>query len=121
MRRWNWQEDALAEEAERSVLTRRDLLRAAAASGAALAAAAPLAERRAGGDRDGAGRRGGRLRVGHVGAGKGESFNPGRGSSFIDASRYYNLYDPLVRVRPDLTSGRGSPSSGVRTTTRPSG
>ena len=47
--------------------------------------------------------RGGRLRVGHVGAGKGESFNPGRGSSFIDASRYYNLYDPLVRVNPDFS------------------
>jgi len=30
--------------------------------------------------------------------GKGESFNPGRGSSFIDASRYYNLYDPLVQL-----------------------
>lgn len=48
-------------------------------------------------------RRGGHLRVGHVGAGKGESFNPGRGSSFIDASRYYNLYDPLVRVNPDFS------------------
>ena len=47
--------------------------------------------------------RGGHLRVGHVGAGKGESFNPGRGSSFIDASRYYNLYDPLVRVNPDFS------------------
>ena len=45
---------------------------------------------------------GGRLRVGHVGGGKGESFNPARGSTFIDASRYYNLYDPLARVSPDL-------------------
>ena len=52
-------------------------------------------------------RRGGRLRVGHVGAGKGESFNPGRGSSFIDASRYYNLYDPLVRVNPDFSQSPG--------------
>ena len=51
--------------------------------------------------------RGGRLRVGHVGAGKGESFNPGRGSSFIDASRYYNLYDPLVRVNPDFSQSPG--------------
>ena len=46
--------------------------------------------------------RGGRLRVGHVGAGKGESFNPARGSSFIDASRYYNVFDPLSRVGPTL-------------------
>jgi peptide/nickel transport system substrate-binding protein len=52
-------------------------------------------------------RRGGRLRVGHVGGGKGESFNPGRGSSFIDASRCYNLYDPLVRVNPDFSQSPG--------------
>ena len=52
-------------------------------------------------------RRGGHLRVGHVGAGKGESFNPGRGSSFIDASRYYNLYDPLVRVNSDFSQSPG--------------
>jgi peptide/nickel transport system substrate-binding protein len=52
-------------------------------------------------------RRGGRLRVGHVGAGQGESFDPGRGSSFIDASRYYNLYDPLTRVNPDFTTAPG--------------
>jgi peptide/nickel transport system substrate-binding protein len=108
MRRWNWQEDALAEESERSVLTRRDLLRAAAASGAALAAGGPLAEHALGAlEAAQQPKRGGRLRVGHVGAGKGETFNPGRGSSFIDASRYFNLYDPLVRMRPDLTSGPG--------------
>ena len=52
-------------------------------------------------------KRGGRLRVGHVGGGKGESFNPGRGSSFIDASRCYNLYDPLVRVNPDFSQSPG--------------
>ena len=52
-------------------------------------------------------KRGGRLRVGHVGGGKGESFNPGRGSSFIDASRAYNLYDPLVRVNPDFSQSPG--------------
>jgi peptide/nickel transport system substrate-binding protein len=52
-------------------------------------------------------RRGGRLRVAHVGGGKGESFNPGRGSSFIDASRAYNLYDPLVRVNPDFSQSPG--------------
>ena len=41
-------------------------------------------------------------RVAHVGAGKGESFNPARGSSFIDASRYFNVFDPLSRVSPTL-------------------
>ncbi len=102
-----WQEDALAAEGEESsLLTRNDLIRAAAVGGAALAAGGTLAERALGGlvQRP---QRGGRLRVAHVGAGKSESFNPGRGSSFIDASRYYNLYDPLVRVRPDLTSAPG--------------
>jgi peptide/nickel transport system substrate-binding protein len=52
-------------------------------------------------------KRGGTLRVGHAGAGKAETFNPGRGSSFIDTSRQYNLYDPLVRVNPDLTVAPG--------------
>ena len=46
---------------------------------------------------------GGRLRVGHVGGGEGESFNPATGSTFIDASRFYNVYDPLIRVDPDLS------------------
>ena len=45
---------------------------------------------------------GGRLRVGHVGGGKSEGFNPANGSTFIDASRFFNLYDPLARVSPDL-------------------
>lgn len=98
-----WQEDALAAEAEESTLSRSDLVRAAALGAAALTAAGPLAERALGATP----KRGGRLRVGHVGAGKSESFNPGRGSNFIDASRYFNLYDPLVRVRPDLTSAPG--------------
>ena len=47
------------------------------------------------------------LRVGHVGAGKGESFNPGRGGAWIDTSRQYQLYDPLTRVNPDLTQAPG--------------
>ena len=46
---------------------------------------------------------GGRLRVGHVGGGKAENFNPALGSTFIDASRYLNVYDPLVRVAPDFS------------------
>jgi peptide/nickel transport system substrate-binding protein len=43
-------------------------------------------------------KRGGRLRVGHVGGGNVESFNPAVGSTYVDVSRFYNLYDPLVFV-----------------------
>ncbi len=46
---------------------------------------------------------GGRLRVGHVGGGDAEGFNPAIGSTFIDASRFYNVYDPLTRVNPDFS------------------
>jgi peptide/nickel transport system substrate-binding protein len=97
-------------------ITRRRLLQSAAATGLALGPAGLLAA--CGGDDDDGGEgaaptatgateeggptRGGRLRVGHVGAGQGESFNPARGSSFIDASRYYNVFDPLSRVSPTL-------------------
>jgi peptide/nickel transport system substrate-binding protein len=52
-------------------------------------------------------KRGGLLRVGHSGAGKNETFNPARGSSFIDTSRQYNVFDPLVRVNPDLKVAPG--------------
>lgn len=52
-------------------------------------------------------KRGGRLRVGHVGGGKAESFNPAQGSTYIDVSRYYNLYDPLVFVNPDFSYSPG--------------
>jgi peptide/nickel transport system substrate-binding protein len=45
---------------------------------------------------------GGRLRVGHVGGGKNETLDPSKGSTFIDASRLYNIYDPLARVSPEL-------------------
>lgn len=94
-------------------ITRRRLLRGAAATGLALGAGGLLAAcggddddgatpTGTGGGTDGGATRGGRLRVAHVGAGKGESFNPARGSSFIDASRYYNVFDPLSRVGPDL-------------------
>ena len=94
-------------------LSRRRLLQRMAAAGLALGSSGLLAAcggdggsgGSAGGDSKsggGGGGRGGRLRVGHVGAGKGESFNPARGSSFIDASRYFNLFDPLSRVSPTL-------------------
>lgn len=92
-------------------LSRRRLLQGMAAAGLAFGSSGFLAA--CGGDGGGGsgggdsgsggdGQRGGRLRVGHVGAGKGESFNPAGGSSFIDASRYYNLFDPLSRVSPTL-------------------
>jgi peptide/nickel transport system substrate-binding protein len=52
-------------------------------------------------------KRGGVLRVGHAGAGKAETFNPAFGSSFIDTSRQYNMFDPLVRVLPNLQTAPG--------------
>jgi peptide/nickel transport system substrate-binding protein len=98
-------------------LSRRDLLRGAAAAGVGLSATSFLAA--CGGDDDDAAttgtqergegepKRGGRLRVGHVGGGKAENFNPALGSTFIDASRYLNVYDLLVRVEPDLSLAPG--------------
>jgi peptide/nickel transport system substrate-binding protein len=104
-------------EAHTGGITRRRLLEGAAFAGLALGT--PGLAAACGGDEGGSAttggggtsgggpRRGGRLRVGHVGAGKGETFDPGRGSSFIDASRYYNLYDPLVRVNNDFSTSPG--------------
>jgi peptide/nickel transport system substrate-binding protein len=101
-------------------LSRRDFLRGAAAAGVGLGATSFLAA--CGGD-DGGGaagtttqpsgttagdvKRGGRLRVGHVGGGKAETFDPGRGSTFIDASRYVNVYDLLVRADNELALAPG--------------
>jgi peptide/nickel transport system substrate-binding protein len=101
-------------------LSRRDLLRGAAAAGVGLSASGFLAA--CGGDDDGGAagtttapagttptgvKRGGRLRVGHVGGGKAETFDPGRGSTFIDASRYLNVYDLLVRADNELELAPG--------------
>ena len=88
-------------------MTRRAALRAGALGVGGMLVAGDAFAAAASSDAAVTPRRGGRLRVGHVGAGKGESFNPGRGSSFIDASRYYNLYDPLVRVNPDFSQSPG--------------
>jgi peptide/nickel transport system substrate-binding protein len=52
-------------------------------------------------------RRGGTLRLGFVGAGTAETLNPYQGVTPIDESRVQNLYDPLVVVNPDLTTGPG--------------
>jgi peptide/nickel transport system substrate-binding protein len=97
-------------------LSRLDLFRGAAAAGVGLGASSFLAA--CGGDDDEGGaagtatqpsgttagnvKRGGTLRVGHVGGGKAETFDPARGSSFIDASRYLNVYDLLVRADNEL-------------------
>ncbi len=48
-------------------------------------------------------KRGGRLRVGHVGSGTSETVDPLKGVSFIDAAREINLYDSLTTVEPDLS------------------
>ncbi|MDW8339074.1 MAG: ABC transporter substrate-binding protein [Thermoleophilia bacterium] len=89
------------------LLTRARLLRGAAGLGLAVGASGLLAACDVGGGGTEMGAtgepvRGGRLRVGHVGGGRGESVNPAIGSTFIDASRFYNIYDPLFRVSPDL-------------------
>jgi peptide/nickel transport system substrate-binding protein len=52
-------------------------------------------------------KRGGVFKVGHVGGGKNEGFNPGVGGGWIDTSRQYQIYDPLTRVNPDLTQAPG--------------
>ena len=101
-------DDGLQQEILNPILTRRRLLESAAALGLTLSASGFLAA--CAGDDDestaigptGDPQRGGRLRVGHVGGGKGESFNPATGSSFIDASRFFNIYDPLFAGQPDL-------------------
>jgi peptide/nickel transport system substrate-binding protein len=46
-------------------------------------------------------RRGGRLRVGHVGSGSSETVSPLKQLSFIDAARLGNLYDSLSVIQPD--------------------
>ncbi len=49
-------------------------------------------------------RRGGTLRIGMVGAGKSESFNPGGASSaLVNLARVSAVFDPLVTIGPDLT------------------
>ncbi len=97
-----------------SRISRKQFIQGAAGVGLALGAGGLLAACGGSGNDSGATteaageiKRGGVLRVGHVGAGKGESFNPGRGGAWIDTSRQYQLYDPLTRVNPDLTQAPG--------------
>ncbi|MYS80352.1 peptide ABC transporter substrate-binding protein [Streptomyces sp. SID5474] len=49
-------------------------------------------------------RRGGRLRIGMVGAGKSESFNPsGAASALINVAQVTAVFDSLVAIGPDLS------------------
>ena len=115
-----WQEDVARGGSARSPLHR------AASSSRRPRSAARRSRRRRTARRAGARgvaqrpRRGGRLRVGHVGAGKSESFNPGRGSNFIDA---VPLLQPLRPARAGSPRSHAAPrasrSSGSRTRTRP--
>jgi peptide/nickel transport system substrate-binding protein len=93
--------------------TRRGFVRGAAAGGALLGAAGLLSA--CGGDSGAAGtaggaapagppRRGGQLRVGMVGGGKSESFNPSTGGiTLINVAMVCAVFDSLVRIGPDLS------------------
>ncbi len=97
-------------------ISRKRFIQGAAGAGLALSAGGLLAACDVGGDDSasettttvaGEVKRGGVFRVGHVGGGKSEGFNPGVGGGWIDTSRQYQIYDPLTRVSPDLTQGPG--------------
>jgi len=101
-----------------SRLTRRRLLQGAAGMGLAFGAGGLLAA--CGGSSGSSGGqtatnsasggnpvRGGTLRLGIVGGGTAETLNPTTGVTPIDQSRIQNLYDPLVRVNPDLSTAPG--------------
>ena len=82
-------------------LTRGTLLRRGALTLGALALPIDLAAFPGDAIAETAVKRGGRLRVGHVGSGAAETVNPLRGVSFIDAARAVNLFDSLTVVAPD--------------------
>ena len=87
-------------------ISRKRFIRGAAGVGFALSAGGLLAACDVGGDDSasettttaatGEVMRGGLFRVGHVGGGKSEGFNPGVGGGWIDTSRQYQIYDPLT-------------------------
>jgi peptide/nickel transport system substrate-binding protein len=89
-------------------MSRRDLFRCAGAAGLALGVVPGLAACDRGDDDDavqsGPPRRGGTLRVGIVGGGKSESFNPSTGGiTLINVAMVNAVFDGLVRVGPDLS------------------
>lgn len=89
-------------------LSRRQLLQRAAVAGTAIGAAGLLAPwGSAAADALSRGlaperiKRGGRLRVAHIGGGASETLDPNAGVTVIDAARATNLFDRLARLRPD--------------------
>ncbi|MYS86921.1 ABC transporter substrate-binding protein [Embleya scabrispora] len=96
-----------AQNARASGPSRRTVLRGAGAAGLLLGLGGALSacERRGSAATVPAGppRRGGRLRIGMVGAGKSESFNPsGAASALINVARVTAVFDSLVAIGPDL-------------------
>jgi peptide/nickel transport system substrate-binding protein len=98
--------DVYEESVIDAAITREELLRGTVGAALALGLGGTIVDL-AQGAAQATPNRGGRLRVAEVGAGKSENFNPARGSNFIDAARYLNTYDPLVRVKPDLSFAPG--------------
>lgn len=100
--------------------TRRELLQGAAAGGALLGAGGLLS---ACGNVRGAAatvpsgppRRGGQLRVGMIGGGKSESFNPSTGGiTLINVAMVCAVFDSLTRIGPDLSVQPGLATSWER-------
>lgn len=102
----------LSTEEDRLRISRGTLLRGAAG---AMVGMSPLLAAACGGSSSGGSattsagkpKRGGILRAGFVGGGTAETINPYQGVTPIDESRVQNLYDPLVVLKPDLTTGPG--------------
>ncbi|HZS89183.1 MAG TPA: ABC transporter substrate-binding protein [Chloroflexota bacterium] len=102
-------EDAQAMQPHDPLLSRRDILRLTAVG--ALAGAAGLTPRLDGVFAATSGapveaakpKRGGRLRVGHVGGGTAETVDPHMVVAPVDNARAVNLFDRLTRLKPDLT------------------
>lgn len=89
-------------------ISRRELLRRTAAAGLSVSAGSAFLAKAASAESSLAAvgsaqpKRGGHLRVGMVGAGSGESFNPALASAnVIGLVRAYQVFDTLVRATPD--------------------
>jgi len=90
-------------------LTRRELLHRAGAAGAMIGLVGPLSACGGGGSgsagtpASGTIRRGGSLRVGFVGNGTSETLFPVKTVAIVDVARAENLFDNLVKLKPDNT------------------
>jgi peptide/nickel transport system substrate-binding protein len=92
--------DAEVGGSDGSSLSRRDLLKTAAAIGVALGAAGPataLAAKKKPAPPPPKPKRGGRLRVAQIGAGASEGLQPGVNSNTVSACRMFQMYDSLFR------------------------